>query len=76
MCVSLGRTWPAHSDPGLVSQGTRGVAMNPQFMEVPWVFKSRWVRDEEFDEVTHIWRWEGYSVFWTISEDVMSGFDI
>jgi len=40
------------------------------------VFKSRWVRDEEFDEVTHIWRWEGYSVFWTISEDVMSGFDI
>jgi len=45
-------------------------------MEVPRVFKSRWVRDEEFDEVTHIWRWEGYSVFWTISEDVMSGFDI
>jgi len=79
-CVSLERTWLAHSEPGMVSQGTRGVVVvSSRRFSGRWEGKSRCVRNEEFDEVAFASRWKGNSVFCesrTTSEDVESSFDI
>jgi len=80
MCVSLGRTWLAQNELGTVSQGTRGVVVvGSRRFPGCWEGKSRWIRNEEFDEVTYARRWKGHSAFcesWTIGKDVTSSFDI
>jgi len=58
--VSLGRTWLAHSELGMVSHGTRRVVVvgsqrSPGCLEG----KSGWVRNQEFDGVAYAWRWKG-----------------
>jgi len=61
----------------MVSQGTRGVVVvSSRRFPGCWECESGWVRSEEFDEVACAWRWKGYSVFWTVGEDVLSGFNI
>jgi len=49
MCfaVSLGRSWLAHSELGVVSQGS-------SWVHGPLKGKNRWVRNEEF-EVVYLW---------------------
>jgi len=54
-------TWLAHSELGMVSQGTRRVVVvSSRRFPGCWEGESRWVRSEEFDEVTYAWRRKGF----------------
>jgi len=68
MCVSLRRTWLAHSE--MVSQGTRGVVVvGPRRFPGCWEGKYRWVQNEKFDEVTYAWRWRGITEWYWLWDD-------